>query len=205
MLNSRNFFLERFPYFGVRQIKTTRKEEYNETHIPATFTASQEEIGFPRPHGHQEWPRRFVESPQGGTQTPGSLRAQSGESSISMNSAVRPGFGRASRLRNRSEIAAVRNGGQSCAGRYCVVNILQTPPDKLRKAAFSISKRYSKLAVERNRARRLFREVFSRIYDELPESWVVFVPRHQMKDAGMWEVLEDARKCVSRILSGGAK
>ena len=121
-----------------------------------------------------------------------------------MNDTVRSGFGRVSRLRNRSEIAAVRNGGQSCAGRYCVVNILQTPPDNLRRAAFSISRRYSKLAVERNRARRLFREVFSRIYGELPPCWVIFVPRQQMKGAGMWEVLDDARKSVARILSGQA-
>ncbi|MBR6373190.1 MAG: ribonuclease P protein component [Victivallales bacterium] len=121
-----------------------------------------------------------------------------------MNDTARPGFGRTSRLRNRSEIAAVRNGGRSNAGRYCVVNILQTPPDNLRRAAFSISKRYSKLAVERNRARRLFREVFSRIYGELPPCWVIFVPRRQMKDAVMWDVLDDVRKCVSLILSGQA-
>ncbi len=109
------------------------------------------------------------------------------------------------RLHNGSEIAAVREGGRSCAGRYCVVNILQTPPDNSRRAAFSISRRYSKLAVERNRARRLFREVYSRLCGELPESWVIFVPRQRMKEAGMWDVLADARSCVERILADGRK
>ena len=118
-----------------------------------------------------------------------------------MNDTVRSGFGRVSRLRNRSEIAAVRNGGQSCAGRYCVVNILQTPPDNLRRAAFSISRRYSKLAVERNRARRLFREVYSRMSSELTGFWVVFIPRHRMKTAKMDDVLNDARSCVRRIIA----
>ena len=118
-----------------------------------------------------------------------------------MNNAGRSGFGRMSRLRNRSEIAAVRNGGHSCAGRYCVVNLLRTPPESNCRAAFSISKRYSKLAVERNRARRLFREVFNLIYGELPSCWVIFVPRCKMKDAKMWDVLDDARNCIARILS----
>ena len=122
-----------------------------------------------------------------------------------MDGARRSGFGRECRLRNRSEIAAVREGGKSCAGRYCVVNILQTPPDKLRRAAFSISKRYSRLAVERNRARRLFREVYSRLYDELPASWVIFVPRRPMKEALLWAVLEDARSCVKRILTDASQ
>lgn len=108
-------------------------------------------------------------------------------------------YGRDSRLRCQSQFMAVRNGGHSYAGRYCVVNILIPPPDNIRKAAFTISRKYSKLAVERNRARRLFREVYRRIYDRLPVSWVIFIPRHRMLNAKMDDVLADVEGCLSVV------
>ncbi|MBQ7652311.1 MAG: ribonuclease P protein component [Victivallales bacterium] len=108
--------------------------------------------------------------------------------------------GRAGRLGRRNQFDLVRNNGTTVAGKYCVVNLLKTPPDDESRAAFSISRRYSKLAVERNRARRLFREVYRRISLDLPDCWVIFIPRHRMKSAKMDDVLEDAKICVRQIL-----
>ena len=109
--------------------------------------------------------------------------------------------GRKGRLGRKNQFDIVRNNGTTVAGVYCVVNLLKTPPDDESRAAFSISRRYSKLAVERTRARRLFREVYMRLSQELPVCWVIFIPRHRMKTAKMNDVLEDARNCVRQILT----
>ena len=79
------------------------------------------------------------------------------------------------------------------------------PPDGMRRAAFSISRRYSKLAVERNRARRLFREVYHRLYGSLPVAWVVFIPRHKMLSAKLDDVLEDVCRAARSLLGDAFK
>ena len=112
--------------------------------------------------------------------------------------------GRNGRLGRKNQFDLVRRSGTTVAGLYCVVNVLKTPPDGASRAAFSISRRYSKLAVERNRARRLFREVYRRMSSELAGFWVVFIPRHRMKTAKMGDVLDDARGCFGRILADWA-
>lgn len=109
------------------------------------------------------------------------------------------GMERESRLHNQSEFSLVRSNGHSSAGKYCVVNVLFAPPDGNRKAAFSISRRFSKLAVERNRARRLFREVYRIIYGKIPVSWIIFIPRQHIKHAKMADVLEDVIENLRRL------
>ena len=79
------------------------------------------------------------------------------------------------------------------------------PPDGMGRAAFSISRRYSKLAVERNRARRLFREVYRRLREHLPIAWVVFIPRHKMLSAKLDDVLEDASRLTRSLLEDAFK
>ena len=69
----------------------------------------------------------------------------------------------------------------------------------MRRAAFLISRRYSLKAIERNRARRLFREVFRMIFDSLPPVWMIFVPRQRMKSAGLADVMEDVRTLGGRM------
>ena len=108
-------------------------------------------------------------------------------------------FRRDARLRCKAQFDLVRGEGQSYAARTCVVNMLKAPPDEQKRAAFSISKRYSPLAVMRNRARRLFREVYRRISGELPVSWVIFVPRRKMQGAKMQEVLKDVSICLRNL------
>ena len=115
------------------------------------------------------------------------------------------GDGWKARLNRQDQFALVRAKGHSFAGKYCVVNILEMPPDGMERAAFSISRRYSKLAVERNRARRLFREVYRRLFPRLPVAWVVFIPRHRMLSAKLDEVLEDAARAAQTLLGSAFK
>ena len=91
-------------------------------------------------------------------------------------------FGNGARLRNRSQIEAVK-ACASQAGRYTVILILKTPPDGDRRAAFLISRRFDLLAVRRNRARRLFRESWRRLYPQLAPCWMLLIPRKAIKGA----------------------
>lgn len=108
-------------------------------------------------------------------------------------------FGRDARLRNRWQLDEMRASGRKMAGRTCVLIIYKTPPDGMRRAAFLISRRYSLKAVERNRARRLFREAFRQIYDRLPPVWMILVPRQRMKNAKLDDVMEDIRQLGDKL------
>jgi ribonuclease P protein component len=94
-------------------------------------------------------------------------------------------------LRQQKQFATMRAAGRRFAGATCVLVVLKTPPDGMRKAAFLISRRYSHRAVVRNRARRLFREVYRQMYEQLPPSWLLFIPRQRLQDAGLADVLRD--------------
>ena len=106
-------------------------------------------------------------------------------------------FGVASRLRNRSQIDAVKQCA-SQAGRYTVMVIRKTPPDGERRAAFLISRRFDRLAVRRNRARRLFRECWRRLFPCLAPCWVLMIPRKSLKGAKLAEVLPEVESALKR-------
>ena len=108
-------------------------------------------------------------------------------------------FGPDARLRGCSQLAEVKASRQSAAGRLCLVKVLKTPPDGQRRAAFLISRRFDKLAVVRNRARRLFREVFRLLYGNLPPVWMVFIPRRPIKEAAMQDVLAEVTASLRRL------
>lgn len=105
-----------------------------------------------------------------------------------------PAFGPDARLRQQKQFATMRAVGRRYAGVTCVLIVLKTPPDGMRRAAFLVSRRYSPRAVVRNRARRLFREVYRQIYEQLPPSWLLFIPRQRLRNAGLAEVLRDVNE-----------
>lgn len=105
-------------------------------------------------------------------------------------------FGVQARLRNRSQIEMVKTQCESQAGRYSVILILKTPPDGGRRAAFLISRRFDLLAVHRNRARRLFRESWRRLYPRLAPCWMLLIPRKAIKRAKLDVVLAEI-ECIA--------
>ena len=109
-------------------------------------------------------------------------------------------FGASARLRSRIQLDAVRNSGSSAAGRLCVVALLKTPPDATRRVAFLISRRFSLLAVERNRARRLFRESWRRLYGRLPKAiWISLIPRRGIKKALQPQVQSEIEHLLAKM------
>ena len=97
-------------------------------------------------------------------------------------------------MRNRSQIEMVKTQCESQAGRYSVILILRMPPDGERRAAFLISRRFDLLAVRRNRARRLFRECWRRLYPRLAPCWVLLIPRKAIKRAKLDAVLDEVKR-----------
>ena len=109
-------------------------------------------------------------------------------------------FGVSARLRSRLQLEAVRQGGASSAGRLCVVVVLKTPPDTSRRVAFLISRRFSLLAVERNRARRLFRECWRRLWSRLTSPcWMTLIPRRGIKRALQPQVQAEVEGHLRRL------
>lgn len=108
-------------------------------------------------------------------------------------------FGRQARLSCFRDLQLVKNSGLSQTGKFCIVVVLKTPPDGQRRVAFLISRRYDRLAVRRNRARRLFREVFHQVYEDLSPVWMLLIPRRKMGSAKMPEVLEEVRQIAGRL------
>lgn len=54
------------------------------------------------------------------------------------------------------------------------------PPDDGRRFGVIISRKFSRLAVVRNRARRLMRETYRQLLPELRPVWFLLIPRHRM-------------------------
>jgi len=94
------------------------------------------------------------------------------------------------RLRTQAHMDAVRASGRSRAGSLCVA-VAAPADDGHRRVGFVTSRRYSRKAVVRNRARRLFREAYRRLLPGLRDGWLLFLPRHYMQRAKMQDVLAE--------------
>ena len=112
--------------------------------------------------------------------------------------AERP-FSPASRLTRQNEFDRVRSTGETAVGRYCVVQAAP-PVDGQRRVAIVISRYYSRRAVDRNRARRLFREGYRELFDHLrSDAWVVMRPRQAMKGRKSQHVAAEMRRLFGRL------
>ena len=110
-----------------------------------------------------------------------------------------PAFGRDARLRAKWQFDVMRASTDKQVGKFCVLVAVKTPPDNQRRAAFSISRRYSPLAVTRNRARRLFRETYRQLYPALPPVWLLFIPRYHLQKAKLADVAGEVCRLAERL------
>ncbi|MGH7740528.1 MAG: ribonuclease P protein component [Candidatus Eiseniibacteriota bacterium] len=84
-----------------------------------------------------------------------------------MNPSSSERLGRHRRLRSSRDFEAVKRGGTPHRGRFCVLLVLACPGEPTR-VGFVASKRGVGGAVQRNRARRRFREIVRRRFPRLP-------------------------------------
>ncbi len=92
---------------------------------------------------------------------------------------------RALRLRKSSEFQRVRQQGRSITSRLLVLAWVPNEEGRLR-IGFVVSKRISRLAVERNRVKRLLSEAVRRHLSELPVGWdIVLSARNHITAADL--------------------
>ena len=107
------------------------------------------------------------------------------------------GFGREERIRRRAEFKRVYEGGTRIHGRYLTMFLL---PSERRVGRLGIAAT-KKLggAVQRNRAKRLIREVFRR--NKIAVGYdVVVVPKRQLLDASLAALETEYRRSFERSL-----
>ena len=102
------------------------------------------------------------------------------------------------RLRTRRQLAYVRKRGASRAGKRCVAYAAE-PQDGQARVVIVISRRYSRKAVTRNRARRLLREAYRRLFPELAPAWIMLIPRRRMEGARLQDVLAELKRLFAEL------
>ena len=112
---------------------------------------------------------------------------------------------RALRLRKSSEFQRVRQRGRSITSRLLILAWVPNEVGKLR-IGFVVSKRISKLAVERNRVKRLLSEAIRRHLSELPPGWdIVLSARNHITVADLRALEEDIVNLLHRARLLGPK
>ena len=110
---------------------------------------------------------------------------------------ARPGrrltLARRHRLHTQAHYRHVFDQSRAVSGRRCVLRAAVAPDGTLR-IGIVVSKRYSKLAVVRNRARRLLREACRLLSPGFRPAWVVLLPRQGLLGATVHEALPEVRR-----------
>ena len=146
----------------------------NEKNLSALEPQESPEIRFPRQNVH---PRR-----PSGDQTPSSKGpCPSDRLMHSASHAVRS-LNKADKLRFKSEFDQVRQEGVKYAGRFLLA-VVAPAPDGLLRCGVVCGKKYSLLAVKRNRARRLLWESYRLLKADLEICRLILIPRRKIADA----------------------
>ncbi|WP_456438112.1 ribonuclease P protein component [Desulfurobacterium sp.] len=106
-------------------------------------------------------------------------------------------FSSEERIRKSRDFKYVFESGKSLGGSTMALYFILKESGKPR-AGFIASKRFSKRAVDRNRAKRLMREVFRLNKHRLLPCDIVFIAKKGMNGASYREVEEDFLKLASK-------
>jgi ribonuclease P protein component len=169
----------------------------HEAHLPAPQRSSQAHPWLSRAHGHQEWPQGPLRSP-----TPGPQAADRGHRQ--QITAVIPGahrFGRAFRLRRRTDFLRVQGQGGKLHVRHFLVFVVRNPttaelpPPRL---GVTVTRKVGN-AVTRNRIKRWVREAFRRQRAGLRAGLeMVWVAKRTAAEAVFAEVSADMERVCGR-------
>ncbi len=102
------------------------------------------------------------------------------------------------RLKKEKEFEAVFKGGRTLKGKSVFLKYLINGTDKT-KVGFVVSKKISKLAVERNKAKRRMREIVRLRKNSLKDGLsIVIISLPQIKDMTYREIKEDLGNLLSK-------
>lgn len=98
---------------------------------------------------------------------------------------------RENRLKREKEFEAVFKGGRMLKGKYVFLKFLGNGTEKT-KIGFVVSKKVSKSAVVRNKAKRRMREVLRLMKDKIKDGLdIIIIALPLIKDAGYKEIEKD--------------
>ena len=105
------------------------------------------------------------------------------------------GFNRTERIRRRADFQRIYNQGMRLHGRYSTVFVLRNDHDGCRLGIAATKKLGG--AVQRNRAKRLIREVFRR--NKIAKGLdIVIIPKRELLDASLTVIEADYLKILER-------
>lgn len=102
------------------------------------------------------------------------------------------------RLKKEKEFEAVFKGGRTLKGKNVFLRYLINGTDKT-KVGFVVSKKISKLAVERNKIKRRMREIVRLKKKEIKDGLsIIIISLPQIKSEGYKEIKEDLESLLSK-------
>ncbi len=135
------------------------REGRHETYMATQAHSALTRTWFYETHVDSQWPSHSESSPR-----------QRALEAYRLVLYIVVALNRALRLRKSSEFQRVRQQGRSITSRLLILAWVPNEVGRLR-IGFVVSKRISKLAVKRNRVKRLLSEAIRRHLSELPAGW----------------------------------
>ena len=104
------------------------------------------------------------------------------------------------RLTKKKDFTRLALKGRSVFGPYATLRIVEVRPKETGKVAFITSTKILKRAVDRNRAKRRFREAVRSLLAEIPQGVnLLFVLKPEARDADYQKLVAEVRRLVSKI------
>lgn len=102
-----------------------------------------------------------------------------------------------SHLRLRSEFNYLRQSGRKIVTRAMIFITAESPDGSLRCGVIC-SRKFSKLAVKRNRARRLLYESFRLVQPEMKRCWILMIPRYSIMSMKCQDVVHEMNTAAAK-------